>query len=192
MKRDKTYRSFTLPLLLLALLSLFSNCQNDLNKISQFNPESDTIPGEYMLDAEMLYSELGFLKMKLTSPRVINVTDEEEPYQKMPEGFLVEFYNDSLEIETTISADYGINYTQRKLMEARGNVVVTSFVNNERLDTEELFWDQNKHIIFSNVFVKITTDDRVLYGEGLEADENFKKRTLKKVHGEIDINKTEL
>ncbi len=177
--------------LLLALLFLFSNCKNDLDSIHKLD-NTDTVPGEFIIDAEIIYSELGDVKILLKSPYVINTHKDEKECLEMPNGFYVEFFDDSLNIETTISANYGINYTKEKIMEAKGNVIVISYKNNERLYTEELIWDQRKRKIFSDVFVKIKTDDKILYGEGFEADENFKSRKIKKVSGELNINKNEL
>ena len=45
----------------------------------------------------------------------------------------------------------------------------------------------NKHIIFSDVFVKITTPDNVLYGDSLVSDENFDNYTINNVSGEFLI-----
>ncbi|HOP12832.1 MAG TPA: LPS export ABC transporter periplasmic protein LptC, partial [Lentimicrobium sp.] len=107
-----------------------------------------------------------------------------------PEGFRVIFY-DSLnpeQVRTEITADYGINNEMAKTMEARRNVVVTNYLKNEKLNTEHLIWDQNTKRVNSDVMVTITTPDKILYGEGMEADEKFYNWIIKKPRGEMYIN----
>ena len=60
-------------------------------------------------------------------------------------------------------------------MEAYKDVVVINNEKNEKLNTEHLIWDQSKKMIFSNVAIKITTKDEVIFGDGLESDETFDK-----------------
>jgi LPS export ABC transporter protein LptC len=115
----------------------------------------------------------------------------EDGYMVFPEGFMLEFYDSLFNITTTITADYGIHYEEKKLMEARKNVVVTNFETGERLDTEELIWDQKKELIFSKKFVKITSEDGVLFGDGLEAEQDFSKRRIINPSGEIEVKDDE-
>ena len=61
----------------------------------------------------------------------------------------------------------------------------------EQLNTEELYWDEKKETIYSEVFVKITTDEEIIMGEGFEADQNFTNYTLSKVTGQITIEDDE-
>jgi LPS export ABC transporter protein LptC len=104
-----------------------------------------------------------------------------------PEGFRVDFYDSVMNITSTITGNYGIHYRKREIMEARQNVVVTNFETGERLDTEELIWDQKKELIYSNKFVKISSEDGVIYGDGLEAEQDFSKRKIINPSGEIEV-----
>lgn len=146
----------------------------------------DTIPGQYINEGEIIYSELGMVKVRLTSP-VINSYETTEKYIEMPQGFYAEFFGDSTEIESTITAEYGIFYDDKKLMEAHKNVVVHSLKDSVTLNSEELIWDQNTHKIYSNVFVKITEPDKILLGDGFESEEDFSQRKIKKLRGEISV-----
>ena len=104
---------------------------------------------------------------------------------------MLEFYDSLFNITTTITGDYGIHYQDKKQMEARKNVIVTNFETGERLDTEELIWDQKKEVIYSNKFVKITSEDGVLFGDGLEAEQDFSKRRIINPSGEIEVEDDE-
>jgi LPS export ABC transporter protein LptC len=107
-----------------------------------------------------------------------------KPHVTMPEGLRVRFYNSEGVINSTLTANYAISYEKSKIMEARNDVVVVNS-KGEKLNTEHLVWNQRKSQIVSEEFVKITTDDRILFGEGLKADETMNNWTIKKPKGEI-------
>jgi hypothetical protein len=52
-----------------------------------------------------------------------------------------------------------------------------------------LFWDEKKELIYTNKFVKITTENEVIWGEGLEANQEFTDWKIKNVKGTIYIDK---
>jgi lipopolysaccharide assembly outer membrane protein LptD (OstA) len=62
----------------------------------------------------------------------------------------------------------------------------------ERLTTDELIWDEEKKIIYSNTFVKIATEDEVMYGKGMIANQNFSDYTIKNITGKIKVNASEV
>src|SRR3546814_14747832 len=73
----------------------------------------------------------------------------------MPEGLHVEFYNDSLEVESTLTSKYGKRDLKAKTMEVRDSVVVLT-TDGRMLETERLGWEEEDDRIFSDQFVKIT------------------------------------
>jgi hypothetical protein len=58
----------------------------------------------------------------------------------------------------------------------------------DKLETELLFWDQKKDIIYTDRFVKITTEDQIIQGYGLESDPKLSKRRIKNMSAIIYIN----
>ena len=49
-------------------------------------------------------------------------------------------------------------------------------------------WDEGKELLSSDEFVKISTKDEIIYGEGFEANQDFSKYKIFKVKGRITIN----
>jgi hypothetical protein len=62
-------------------------------------------------------------------------------------------------------------------------------VNNkgEKLNTEHLIWDRRADRISSDRFVKITTADEILMGDGLESNGNFTRYKILKIRGTLRI-----
>lgn len=173
------------PIAVLALLLLAGSCRNKIEDIQALNYR-DTFPLESARDVEMIYSDSAEVKAMVRSP-LVNRYGGEDPYLVLPEGVKVYFYDSVLNVKTRLSAGYAIKHERSQLMEARYDVVVINSAG-EKLNTEHLVWDQSRKIIFSDVFVKITRKDEVIYGQGLEADESFDKWVIKKPKGTFYIS----
>lgn len=174
---------------MLFIIAVLFACKNDLNEIAAMD-YNDTLPDVSAKDIEFTFSDSARVQVRLMGP-VMHYYKGDDPYMVFPEGFNVEFYDSLLNITATITGDYGIHFEEKRMMEARKNVVVTNFETGERLDTEELIWDQAKEIIFSNKFVKITSEDGVLYGDTLIASQDFSKRSILHPSGEIEVKDDE-
>lgn len=171
--------------LLAFTLLLQVGCENDIRTINAL-VDADTMPAEYAKNIEVTYSESGRKQVVLESPLMKKFT-EEEPYIEFPAGIQISFYDGYGKVKSQLTADYGIRYEKTRIMEARSHVVVVNFEKQEQLDTEKLVWDENKALIYSDVFVKITTPDDVIYGDGLESDENLDRYVIRNPSGEWQV-----
>ena len=106
-----------------------------------------------------------------------------EPYMEFPQGIKVIFYDPGMKVKSTMTAGYAVIRELTHRMEARNNVEVMSVAKQEKLNTEHLIWDERLMKIFSNQFVKITTGDKVLYGQGFESDQTFDHWEIKRPTG---------
>ncbi|HYW95866.1 MAG TPA: LPS export ABC transporter periplasmic protein LptC [Bacteroidales bacterium] len=162
---------------------LFVSCENDIQKINSITNTAE-MPEISADNVEIIYSDSGFVKVKLTAEVIKQYAKVEKPYMEFPEGIYVRFYNDSLNVESEIRANYAIYHTNEKLWEARGNVIANNLEKGEKLNTEELFWDENKRMIYSNSFSRIETQDGTWYGQdGFESNQRFSKWKLKGSRG---------
>ncbi len=166
---------------------LFVSCENDIEKINSITNSSE-MPEVSASNVEVLYSDSGFVQMKLTAEVIKQFSNIEKPYIEFPEGIYVRFYDDSLNVESEIRANYAIYHTDEKLWEARGNVVANNLEKGEKLNTEELFWDEDKKTIYSNSFSRIETLDGTFYGQdGFESNQRFSKWRLKSSRGTVNF-----
>lgn len=170
---------------ILFLIALLPSCKNDVRTVLSLD-FVDTLPEMTARDIEILYSENARVQIKLVSPYLVNKT-EEEPLMIFPEGFTVFFYDSAMNIKSKISADYGISYEKKNIMEARHNVVVENLEKEEKLNTEELFWDREKKLIYSNKFVRLTTGEQVITGDGLTSEEPFDEIVVSNVKGLLEL-----
>lgn len=179
----------------IALLVIFTgfvliSCKNDLEEIKSLS-FIDTLALESARDIEVIYSDSGRIQATLKSPRM-NKYQQDEEMMIFPEGFELIFYDSAMTIRSVITANYGKVDEKNGTMEAKNNVVVINKEKHEELNTEHLVWDQKKGIIFSDVFVKIITEDEIIYGDGLTSDQEFNSYTIKNPSGEFTVEQEEL
>jgi len=163
---------------------MFFSCQNDLEAIREFE-QNEKAPLEAGTNVRIVYSSNAQVRMILTAPEM-NRFNIPENYLEMPQGVSVVFYDSLMNVTATLRADFAINFLDREIFEARTNVVVVN-EKNETLNTEQLFWDQTRGIIYTEKFVQVTSQDEVLHGEGFEADERFTRWTIGKPRGTFRV-----
>lgn len=165
------------------LFFLFFSCKNSVEEIKEITTSPTEAP-ETGKGVELIYSDSAKIKFKLIAGR-LERKDGDDPITEFFDGVRIIFYDADLKPESEIQAEYAIHYEKEEKMVAKNNVVVVN-VKGEKLNTEELTWEQQKHLVYTDVFVKITTADETLYGDGLESNEDFTKYKIKKIKGTIN------
>jgi LPS export ABC transporter protein LptC len=167
----------------------FSACKNDLDAAKQITSKAN-VNIERGKDVEIIYSSAGENKIKAYAKTVLRFNTE-KPYMEFIDGIKINFFGKDGSVETVMTAKHAMAQDGSSLMTARNNVVVTN-VRGERLDTEELIWDESRKQIYSNAFVKITTNDEILLGNGMESNETFTDYTIKHITGTLKVNSEEI
>ncbi|MBX3241158.1 MAG: LPS export ABC transporter periplasmic protein LptC [Chitinophagaceae bacterium] len=156
-----------LPLLMVGLLA----CENSEEELRERVKKKMGV--DEARQVETFFSQAGNVKAKLTSPLMYRYQDT--PRVEFPEKLHVDFYNDSLQIESTLDALYGRYLDGQNKMFLRDSVIVIQKVKQDTLRCQELWWDQNQQKFYTDKPVRITkVDGTVLPGEGLEASQDFK------------------
>jgi LPS export ABC transporter protein LptC len=118
---------------------------------------------------------------------VLNRFVSENSYLEFTDGVRVQFFNAKGKKESNLVADYAKLHEESNLMIAKNNVSVRN-VDGDVLESEELIWDQEKKEIYSEEFVKITTEHEVIYGNGFVSNQNFTKYMIKNIKGTILVD----
>jgi LPS export ABC transporter protein LptC len=179
------YKKLTKSILCISILGMLFACENSLKTIHEITME-DTLPDltAFNIEYERIIDQQR--KILLKSPFIIR-QEGEEPSTTFPDGFEITFYDTTGKAISFISANYGINLVNKRIMQARNNVVVINYETQEQLNTENLVWDQNRKEIFSNTFVKLTSPDRVVYGDSMRAEESFASREIFNISAELEV-----
>ncbi|MFW5707274.1 MAG: LPS export ABC transporter periplasmic protein LptC [Bacteroidota bacterium] len=163
-------------------VAMLFSCKPDLKTIETITAKQGNLPVETASDMKIVYSTHGQIQMTMQAPFMQRFQGE-NPYMELPDGFVMVFFDSLMNETSRISAKYAIQYEEDQLIDARNDVVVENTENNEKLNTEQLIWDQKNERIYTEKFVKITTSDEVLYGDGFESDERFTSWEIKNPRG---------
>jgi LPS export ABC transporter protein LptC len=133
---------------------------------------------------EMLYAEEDHLKIKMIAGKVKQFDNGDREF---PDGLFVEFY-DSLQVTSTLSANSAYYFRSTNKWRAQGKVQLKSLQKDEQLNTEELFWYPATKKVYTEKFVTIRTGSEVIYGTGLDADQNLTNYQIRRVEGEFEVD----
>lgn len=147
--------------------------------------EEELLPTEVAEEIRIIYSDSAQLKVILEAGHMERFQGE-NPYLEMSEGVHVRFYSDGVRVESELTSNYAISYQNSDIMEAKENVIVVN-KKGETLNSEHLIWDKKEEKIYTEEFVKITTEDEVIFGHGFESNQDFSKYRIKKIKGTINI-----
>lgn len=172
-------------IVIILTIVLFS-CENDITTINNLTSKDKT-PDESAKDVTIIYSDSGMVEFVLTSPNLDKYYSNES-YIEFPKGIKIFTYGDSNIVKNTLTANYAINFESRKMMEAKSKVIIKNMQTNEIIETEHIVWDQLNHKIFSDVFIKRTNSEGIMYGDGFDADEKFTKYSIRNPRATLYFN----
>lgn len=131
-----------------------------------------------------LVSDSAKLKFQLTAPLEQRYENGDDIYRK---GMEVTFYSADgrKTVINTLRANYGKFDKVKNLYIMRGKVQVVNVPQAQRMSTEELYFDKNKQLIYTDsaTFVKVETPTEYIEGYGLTANQNFSRYSIKKPTG---------
>ena len=132
------------------------------------------------------------VKGKLTAPYMLRFQRADSPYAEFPRTLHVDFYNDTMRIESQLDAHYGKYLQNQEKVFLRDSVVVKNILKGDTVRCKTLWWDQHSERFTTDDSVRIYTPDKILYGTGMEADQNFRWYTIKKMTGIVLTKGNEL
>jgi lipopolysaccharide export system protein LptC len=184
-RRPHFLQLFMIKVLFLNIITLLliCSCQNDLEEIDKII-NSEMIAVETAKDVSMLYSDSARIKVRIEGPVMLRHLDKSNPRQEFTDGVKVVFFTIGGNVESTLTANYALRLEKKNQIIVRDSVVWESS-EGEKLETEELIWEERKEKIYTKRFVKITKPDEVIYGYGFEANQDFTSWTINAVEAEL-------
>ncbi len=156
-----------------AVICVLSSCDDNLKAIQKMQLTSNEPIGE--VEKMLLkHTDSGYIKMKLSGDKMLDFSNDSYPYTEFPDGIDVTIYESKIDtsITTTITANYGILYDESKLIDLKGNVIITNADGNTFMG-EQLYWDQKNQWIFTDEEFVITFDGGMKAGNKLDGNEDL-------------------
>ncbi|MDD3063327.1 MAG: LPS export ABC transporter periplasmic protein LptC [Massilibacteroides sp.] len=167
--------SITTVFLMVVMLVLFLlSCEKEKAEVIEvaFNPDST-----YTMrttDVSELVSDSGVVRYRIIAKEWLVYDKASEPYWLFPKGGYVEKFDSLLNKDASIKADTAYYYYKKELWKLIGNVEVSN-LKGEHFETELLFWDQKKERVYSDKYIRIEQEDKIITGIGFESNQDMTK-----------------
>jgi len=161
------------------------SCENNEKELPQFRKKQVSVDEGKSITAFM--SENAKVKAQLTSPYMLR-SEVDSPYIEFPRTLHVDFYNDSMVIESLLDARYGKWREIESKVFLKDSVVVKNVLKGDTLYCRELWWDQKAEKFYTDKPVRIhKKGGTIIYGTGFEAPQDFSGYTIFQIKGPYGV-----
>ena len=169
-----TTRYTILKIAVACLSSCFfmTSCENDVDAVKALGARVSGI--DVGKDVAIYISNDGKLGAKLTAPLMNRYLVDSSKMIEFPLSIHVDFYKDSNQIESQLSAKYAKYKEAENIVFLKEDVIIFNTLG-DTLWCKEMYWDQNtgKFYTEKDVVVKQHNPLAKIYGKGLEANQNL-------------------
>ena len=179
--------SITIAFGAVVMLLLFSACSGRHKDLGNAITERDSLPVMDTKGVMTLISDSGVTRYRINTEEWL-VFDKKNPsYWAFEKGIYLENFDSVFNVEASIKSDTAYYYDKQKLWKLISNVHIQN-LKGEKFDTNLLYWDQNKHRVYSDERVRIEQPDQIIYAIGFESDEQLNKYRFFKTEGIVYVD----
>ncbi|HMN04782.1 MAG TPA: LPS export ABC transporter periplasmic protein LptC [Flavobacteriales bacterium] len=173
---------------LCAGLCILLACKNDLDRVAAIEVRNDGAV-RITQGAEYIYSDSGLVRNRLRAGTIREYAGE-RPRTELQDGVELTFFDPDGKEGSRLTARRG------RIDQATGKMVVEEKVvfkntRGEQLETELLTWGQDSGKVYTDRPVMITRDQDIIYGQGLDAAEDFSRYAIRKVTGTLFMDRND-
>lgn len=182
MKPYRQHLTVMAALLTVAMPPMLSSCQEEAKPGVTANVDPEHTPTMLTRDVETLISDSGVTRFRITTPIWLMYDEAKNPFWRFPKGLKVTRFDDLMRTAATVDCDSALFLKNPQIWQLDGHVRITT-VNKDRFLTNQLFWDQRRHKLYSDSFIRIEKPDRTLEGYGFTANERLTSYEIRRVSG---------
>ena len=169
------------------LLPCFLACSSEEAKPTQKVKASDSLPFMHSVGVSTLISDSGIIRYHLVAEEwdIYTPADQAATW-KFVKGLLMLRLDEELNVDLYVQADTAYLHQQRT-WELRGRVRIRN-VQGTKFNTEELFWDLNKHEMWNHAYMTIITPERTLEGTEFRSNEQMTRYSVANSKGDFPMS----
>jgi len=174
-------------LVLLGIVALAGCSSKQSASTDQSTPaDSTSLPDSEVSGAKIYLYDRGQVTTEIVAEKIVKFQSIDST---MAYTLDIDIYDSTGQVTTQAISDSGIIRENSGKLYLFGNVVVIT-EDKSKLETDSLYWDSKTNKIQTDAFVKITKDEDVITGWGMEADQRLNRiRILNQVSGTITDTK---
>ena len=191
-RNHKTYLkslNITAAFLAAVMFVIFPACSGKDKNLAEAISENDTLPSMTSLGVTTLISDSGITRYKVVAEEWLIHDKKNPPYWAFEKGVYLEKFDTLFRIDASIKADTAYYHEKKKLWELRGNVQILS-QRGDKFQTNLLFWDEKKEKVYSDQFIQIEQEDKIIKGYGFESNQDLTEYIIKNTTGVFTVEDT--
>lgn len=164
--------SARLSVIIISLLLSLTACQEQVEHIAPAVYDHDSASVMISSGVNTLVSDSGVIKYRIVTERW-EVNQVKNPSRwTFDKGVFLEQFDEKFHVQAYIQCDTAYYYDKLRIWELRSRVRILT-KDGLRFSSEQLFWNELKHELYSNVFSRLVTPDRTLQGTYFRSDEKM-------------------
>ena len=191
-QKNQTYLktlNITAAFLAAVMFVLFPACSGKDKKLTETISKNDTLPSMKSLGVTTLISDSGITRYKIVTEEWLIYDKKNPPYWAFEKGVYLEKIDTLFRIDASIKADTAYYHEKKKLWELKGHVQILS-QRGDKFQTDLLFWDEKKEKVYSDKFIQIEQEDKIIKGYGFESNQDLTEYEIKNTTGVFTVEDT--
>lgn len=161
---------------------LNTSCKRELKLHTDAIVDRSIIPVLSATDVTTLISDSGVTRYRITAESWEMFDKAEPPYWEFKKGIYLEKFDEELNIEASLEADYAHYDEDSQIWHLVGHVHSLN-QQGEEFDTPELFWNQKTERVYSDSAISIHKETSIIHGIGFDSNQELTKYTIRKPTG---------
>lgn len=164
---------------------LLASCEGQKEHTAPAVHDRDSASMMISYGVNTLISDSGVIKYRIVTERWEVNTVRNPSRWIFEKGLFFEQFDEKFHVQSYIQCDTAYYYGQKKLWELRSRVSILT-KDGLRFTSQQLFWDQASHELYSNVPSRLVTPDRTLEGTYFRSDERMTRYFVSNSRGSFE------
>lgn len=164
---------------------LLASCEGQKEHTAPAVNDRDSASMMISYGVNTLISDSGVIKYRIVTERWEVNTVRNPSRWIFEKGLFFEQFDEKFHVQSYIQCDTAYYYDQKKLWELRSRVSILT-KDGLRFTSQQLFWDQASHELYSNVPSRLVTPDRTLEGTYFRSDERMTRYFVSNSRGSFE------
>lgn len=172
------------------VILILQSCSSSVKNTATLDVVRDSAAVMKTYNVTTLVSDSGITRFRVNTPEWLVYDKKAKPTWEFPNGIHLEQFDENLEVHSEVSAKKAIYYTELEQWILSDSVYAIN-VEGEKFESEILYVHQKEDRIFTDKFVKITQEDKIITGIGMESNQRLTKYKVLKPQGIIPLDEDE-
>ena len=177
------YSKFLIVWLVAAVL--LASCEEQKEHTAPAIHDRDSVSMITSYGVNTLISDSGVIKYRIVAERWEVNTVRNPSRWIFEKGLFFEQFDEKFHVQSYIQCDTAYYYDQKRLWELRSRVSILT-KDGLRFTSQQLFWDETNHELYSHVHSKLVTPERTLEGSYFRSDERMTKYYVSNSRGSFE------